>query len=75
MKTYLTKIKYNKQYPPAVFMAKAFTGKEILIIASEICKKFQNVYYDELKTTFVCRGYSDKNKIMRYLADKYFYKH
>ncbi len=74
MKTHLIEIKYNSINPPAVFMAKSFTRKEILFIASEICEKFTDVYYDELRTTFVCNSSLTSYKVMRYLIDKYVYE-
>ena len=71
MGKHLIKIKYNDSIQPAVFMAKAFTRKEIINISNELLKIFDDVYYDELKTTFVCKGYRKMNKIMRYLIDNY----
>ena len=71
MKTHLIHIKYSKTNLPSVFMARSFTRKEILEIASEICEKFDNIYYDELKTTFICKSASISHKVMRHLINKY----
>lgn len=74
MKQHLIEIKYNESIPPAVFMAKAFTRKEIINIYGKLLKIFDDIRYDELRTTFICKGHRKMNKIMRYLIDNYSFR-
>ncbi len=73
MNTHLIKIKYKNSKYPVVFMAKSFSRKEILDISEDICKIFDNVYYNELQTTFICKERNNINKIMKYLINKFVY--
>ena len=71
MKTHLIKVKQRTEKGENIWMARSFTRKEIADIAKFILNNIDNVYYNELVTTFVCENYNDVDKILEYLHDNY----
>lgn len=71
MKNHLIRVKYKTDKSANIWMARAFTRKEILDIAKEVYKFTDNVYYNEIATTFICENCNDVDKILEYLYENY----